>query len=131
MSGIKKKIRARQKTRRTVVLPIQNGAMPSASAIPYQRLEVLITRSLAAYILLRSREPVSVVMQDLFKMEDQAATLVTAFCKDQESIKSLRGALASTLSFVPIGQGNSTRDVTPKKTDLLFTPKKIKKLSKT
>lgn len=86
----------------------------SPNKIASHRLGNILAQSLAAYVLLRSKEPVCEVIQDLFEIESEAAALVSACCTDQEKITNLRGTLVSTFSLLPIGGGKSVRDVTPK-----------------
>lgn len=87
----------------------------TTTEVASRELGKLLTQSLAAYVLLRSKEPVCEVIQDLFEIESEAAALVDAFCTDKEKITNLRGALVSVFSLVPIGRGQSARDVTTKK----------------
>lgn len=101
----------------------------TTTEIASRELSKLLTQSLAAYVLLRSKEPVCEVIQDLFEIESEAAALVDAFCTDNEKITNLRGTLVSVFSLVPIGRGQSVRDVTPKKAATLPKRKGCKKNS--
>ena len=126
MNAYKKKPKTRQGYGRSMLLSLDGQYIKSSTSITSQRLGNILAQSLAAYVLLRSKEPVSGVMQDLFKIENEAAALVTTFCGDKENVMSLRGTLAGVFSVVPIGQGNSVRDVTPKKMNPpLKEPKKL------
>lgn len=127
MSTSKRKTKTRQRPSRGIILPAINESFSPTVRLTSRNMENLLTKSLAAYVLLRSREPVSVVMRDLFKIENEAATLVTEFCGDQERIASVRGTLASVFSLVPIGQRSSVKDATPIKLNLPLNSKKLKK----
>lgn len=107
----------------------QHNEALEPNEVASRRLGNILAQSLAAYVLLRSKEPVCEVIQDLFEIESAAATLVDAFCADQEKITSLRGTLVSVFSFVPVGRGQSIRDVTPKKAAALRSVKGRKKNS--
>lgn len=73
----------------------------------------LLTRSLAAYLILRSKEPVSEVMQDLFEIERDAAFIVDDFFSNPEGTTKIFGHLNSAFSFISVGGGKSpSRDVT-------------------
>lgn len=120
------KINPRQKHSDNIA--VQSEALPP-NEITNRRLGNLLAQSLAAYVLLRSKEPVCDVIQDLFEIESEAAALVDAFCADQEKITSLRGTLVSVFSLVPIGKAQSVRDVTPQKTGALPSRKGRKKNS--
>lgn len=120
------KIDPRQKDSHNIA--VQSEAS-SANEITNRGLGNLLAQSLAAYVLLRSREPACEVIQDLFEIESEAAAIVDAFCADQEKITSLRGTLVSVFSLVPIGKGQPVRDVTPKKAAALRSRKGRKKNS--
>jgi hypothetical protein len=54
-----------------------------------------LAKSLAAYVILRSKEPLSEVINDLFEIETEAASLVGSFYSDDKRITNLKGSLAS------------------------------------
>lgn len=120
------KIDPRQKDSHNIA--VQSEAL-AAIEITNRGLGNLLAQALAAYVLLRSKEPVCEVIQDLFEIESEAAALVDAFCVDQEKITNLRGTLVSVFSLVPVGRGQSIRDVTPKKAATLQNRKGRKKNS--
>ena len=106
-----KKPKTRQKHSHNTAL---QGEFLTPNEIANYELGNILTQSLAAFILLRSKEPVCDVIQDLFEIESDAAALVGTFCTDQQKITSLRGTLVSAFSLIPIGRSQSVRDVTPK-----------------
>lgn len=93
-------------------------------------LSNVLVKSLAAYVILRSKEPISEVMHDLFKIEIEAAYLVGSFCADGESTANLKGSLASVFSFVPIGGRRLEKNVTPRKQNALSHHSLTKKKSR-
>ena len=82
-------------------------------------LSDVLTKSLAAYVILRSKEPVSAVINDLLEIEIEAASLVGSFYSDDKRSMNLKGSLASVFSFVPIGGRRLEKDITLKKSNAL------------
>lgn len=66
------------------------------------RLNEILTESLAAYVFLRSKELPSKVINDLCRIEIEAAHLIKSFYSGNKEI-NLKGSLASVISFIPNG----------------------------
>lgn len=64
------------------------------------RLNEILTKALAAYVLLRSKELPSKVINDLCRIEIEAAQLIQSFYTNNRKI-NLKGSLASVISFIP------------------------------
>jgi len=67
-----------------------------------RELETLLMRSLAAYILIRKKDPVCDLLEDLLEMELEAGQFLGEALKDPTIQSKLRGSLASILSVIPI-----------------------------
>lgn len=80
---------------------LKTGHDPSETQ---EHLRTLLTYSLAAYVGARSKEPISVVMNDLFEIEFKAANLIEAFMTEKIETPDLRGSLAGVFSVIPIGK---------------------------
>lgn len=68
-----------------------------------QALNEILIQALAAYILLRAKEPVFIVMQDLLDIELKAAAIVDAYYAEhahKEGRLHLDSILASTFSYL-------------------------------
>lgn len=94
-------------------------------------LSAVLAKSLAAYVILRSKEPISEVINDLFEIEIEAASLVESFYSDDKCTMNLKGSLASVFSFVPIGGRKFEKDVSPKKSKALRPRSSTMKKKKT
>lgn len=81
-------------------------------AITIQQLSMLLKHSLAAYVQARAKEPISVVLEDLFEIEFEAAALVDISKVGETKNTNLRGALASVFSAIPFRLNKQIRDVT-------------------
>lgn len=100
-----KKLKPRLKKSRAI-------APSEREAITIQQLSMLLKLSLAAYVQARAKEPISVVMEDLFEIEFEAAALVDISKVGETKNTNLRGALASVFSAIPFRLNKQIRDVT-------------------
>lgn len=102
-----KKIKSRPKsTKNTQESALVSIAQAMAEQDPKTKKEALnrlLTQSLAAYVVLNSKEPMCDVMKELFSLEYQAGQIATAYFNDDRQF-NLRGALASVYSVIPIGR---------------------------
>lgn len=79
-----------------------------------QDIATLLTKSLAAYLILRAKEPISNVMRDLFDIERDAASVVDRYFQNPEGTTKLSTSLNTAFCFIPVGGGKPpTRDVSP------------------
>ena len=85
-----------------IALPDLDALDESTQADLKRELEVRLMRSLAAYVLLRRRDPVCVLLDDLFQLEAQAGQYLGEAIKDQAMKSKMRGSLAGVLSIIPI-----------------------------
>lgn len=67
-----------------------------------RELEVHLMRSLAAYVLLRSKDPLCVLLDDLFHLEAQTGQFLGEAIKDHAMKTKMHGSLAGVLSMIPI-----------------------------
>lgn len=85
-----------------IELPDLDKLDESAQSELKRELEVQLMRSLAAYVLLRRRDPVCVLLDDLFHLESQAGQFLGEAIKDQAIKSKMHGSLSGVLSMIPI-----------------------------
>lgn len=75
-----------------------------------RQLEHQLMRSLAAYVALRSSDPICTVLDDLFSLEMEAAKFLGEAIPTMAEIK-LQGSLAGVMTVIPIStKGLSGRE---------------------
>ncbi len=80
--------------------------------ISQKNLKQILTSSLALYVLSKAKKPINSVINDLFKIEEEASVIINRALENQkEDIDSLNlyGSLAGVFSYIKIKQ-----DLTPK-----------------
>lgn len=74
---------------------------PSAKDKVKHDLEGQLMHCLAAYVLLRRRDPVCALLEDLLHLEAEAGEFLGHAISDVELQSRTKGALASVLSYIP------------------------------
>ena len=100
---IKSRLKPQMKAPAMALVEFSHSMTPEDLKKKKAVLNRLLTQSLAAYVLLNSRKPMSDVMADLFDLEYKAAQIVAAYFNDDRNV-NLRGALAAVYSVIPIGK---------------------------
>lgn len=75
--------------------------------ISQKNLKQLLTSSLALYVLLKSKKPIKSVINDLFKIEEEAGVIINCILANpKEALDSLNlhGSLAGVFSYIKIKQ---------------------------
>lgn len=107
-----RKPKARPASSANALVPTERIRLRLTAPPTKSGLSAVLAKSLAAYVILRSKEPVSEVINDLFEIEIAAASLVESFYSEGKQTVNLRGSLASVFSFVPIGGRKLEKSVT-------------------